>query len=266
MTEDDLRTLLYNIFLKNPTNLFLEFTNECEKMYSKPVNNISDLKHNNNKKIKGDIFELFCVLNLKYIKNYSNVWLLAETPLDILEMLSLRKKDMGIDIIVENNGEFYAVQCKYKNNKSSCLSWKNLSTFYALCSKTGPWEKHIVMTTCITTNYQGIITEKDVSYCLNNFKNIKKDEWLKMCKTTKGYTLNESILPNNYIQILSLEENKIKKLEEYEITKFEETKEENLLDNINIHKNEIDFNTVTDIENLTEKDKVRYLRLLKFNQ
>lgn len=43
MTEDDLRTLLYNIFLKNPTNLFLEFTNECEKTYNKPVNNLYDL-------------------------------------------------------------------------------------------------------------------------------------------------------------------------------------------------------------------------------
>lgn len=116
---------------------------------------------------------------------------------------------MGIDIIVENNSEFYAVQCKYKNNKSSCLSWKNLSTFYALCSKSGPWKKHIVMTTCITTNYQGIMTEKDVVYCLATFKNINKDNWLKMCKITKGYTLNESILLNDNMQVLSLENNKL---------------------------------------------------------
>ena len=178
MKEDDLRILLYNIYLKNPTNLFLGFMDECEKSYNKPINNLYDLKHKNNKKIKGNIFEQFCVLYLKYIENYTNVWLLNETPIDIMEMLSMQKKDMGIDIIAEENSNFYAIQCKYKNEKSSrkCLSWKSLSTFYALCSKTGPWEKQIVMTTCKNINHKELKKYKYVSYCIDTFTNITKDD------------------------------------------------------------------------------------------
>jgi hypothetical protein len=239
MNEEELKKLLYKIYLKSPANLFCEFMNECENVYNKPITNFYDLTHNNNKKIKGDIFEIFCVLYLKFIKNYSNVWLLSETPNDILEMLSLKKKDMGIDIIVENNGHFFAVQCKYKNTKSTSktLSWKNLSTFYALSSKTGPWEKNIVMTTCKNINYQGISTERDISYCFGTFNNIKKDDWLLMCKVTKGYVLgtsNEESTDCNYI-------NRSK-------------------------TNEIDFNTITDIDSLSEKDRIRYLRLIKFTK
>ena len=231
MTEEELKILLYNIYLKDPPNLFLEFMNECEKIYNKPINNMYDLKHNNNKKIKGNIFEQFCVIYLKYIKNYSSVWLLNDIPTDIIEMLSMRKRDMGIDIIAENNNNFYAIQCKYKNKKSAtrCLSWKNLSTFYALCSKTGPWEKNIVMTTCKNINHQGLKTEKDLSYCLGTFSNIEKEDWIKMCNISKGYTLSDkdAIVKDAIVKDIIIKDNIIK-------------------------------------DNLSEKDKIRYLRLLKF--
>ena len=184
MDKEAIQKLLYNIYVKNPKNMFMEFMEECEKINIKRKQKtitLNDIKNKNNKKIKGDMFELFCVLYLKYVKKYFNVWLLKDTPNDIIEMLSLTKKDMGIDIIAELNGNFYAVQCKYKHNTSSCLSWTCLSTFYALCSKTGPWEKIIVMTTCNSVNQQGLTTEKDLLFCLTSFKNITEEDWLKMC-------------------------------------------------------------------------------------
>jgi hypothetical protein len=130
------------------------------------------------------MFEEFCVLYLKNVKKYDDVWLLRDIPINILDALKLKKKDMGIDIIVLHKGMYYAVQCKYKKNKTirrNTLSWKNLSTFYALCLKTGPYDKYIVMTTCEYVTHQVAKSDKDVSICIKSFQNITKDEWLSMC-------------------------------------------------------------------------------------
>ena len=179
----DLQELLYKIFLKSPNNLFDEFILECQLYYDKPAHNILELKQRKNTKIKGDIFEEFCTLYLLNIKKYSNVWLLKDVPENILVKLQLKRQDMGIDIIVENQGEFYAVQCKYKKSIKSknILSWTQLSTFYALCLQTGPYNKYIIMTNCDYTRHQGNKTIKDLSICLKTFQNITKDEWILMC-------------------------------------------------------------------------------------
>jgi len=181
---DSLNEILYKIFLRSPNNLFDEFLKECQTFYDKPAHNLLELKQRKNTKIKGDIFEEFSVLYLKYVKKYNNVWLLKEVPDDILMMLNMKRRDMGIDLIVEHNGDFCAVQCKYKKActfKKNVLSWKQLSTFYALCMRTGPFNKYIIMTNCDYTRHQGDKTEKDLSICLKSFQNITKDEWLLMC-------------------------------------------------------------------------------------
>jgi hypothetical protein len=110
---------------------------------------------------------------------------LKDTPDHVLEKLTMIRKDMGIDLIIETaDATYMAVQCKYKKHvstKQNILSWSALSTFYALCLRTGPWEKYIVMTNCVYTRHQGKKTKQDVSYCLKTLQNITKDEWLLMC-------------------------------------------------------------------------------------
>ena len=187
---DNLQDELYKIFLKSPTNLFDEFILECQKWYEMPAHSFSEMRMRDNKKIRGDIFEEFCVLYLKYAnaKGHKNVWLLKDVPVDILDKLILKRRDMGIDIIVETSDDKYlAVQCKYKKHtgcKLNILSWKALSTFYALCLRTGPWDKYIIMTNCVYTRHQGKKTSQDVSYCLKTLQNITKDEWLRMCNVS----------------------------------------------------------------------------------
>jgi hypothetical protein len=90
---------------------------------------------------------------------------------------------MGIDIVVEHEGRYMAVQCKYKKHteRKNSVSWTALSTFYALCLRTGPWDKYIVMTNCDYTRHEGKKTEKDMSLCLGTFRGISKEGWLKMC-------------------------------------------------------------------------------------
>jgi len=139
-----------------------------------------------NKKIRGDIFEEFCVLYLKFVKGHNSVWLLEDVPEEILEKFSMKRKDMGIDIVMYDGTTAMAVQCKYKKRglAKSAVSWQALSTFYALCMRTGPWSKYVVMTNCDYVRHQGKKTNKDISYVLNTFRTMSHDDWLKMCNVS----------------------------------------------------------------------------------
>ena len=70
---------------------------------------------------------------------------------------------------------------KYRDRKN-VLTWKELSTFYALCLKTGPWERYVVMTNCDYTR-QAVKTEKDLIICKKKLQGITKEEWLDIKKT-----------------------------------------------------------------------------------
>ena len=191
---EDLPKILHQVFLRSPKNLFDEFILECQKWYSQPAHSLTEMRQRDNKKIRGDIFEDFCVLYLKHVKNYEQVWRLQNVPDEILVKLNLKRRDMGIDILCMNNELFTAVQCKYKK-RGKAVTWKELSTFYALCLRTGPYEKYIVMTNCEYVTHMGQKTVKDLSICSGTFRNISSDDWIKMCGIT-GNTLNQEVNNN----------------------------------------------------------------------
>jgi hypothetical protein len=191
---EDLPKILHQVFLRSPKNLFDEFILECQKWYSQPAHSLTEMRKRDNKKIRGDIFEDFCVLYLKHVKNYEQVWRLQNVPDEILVKLNLKRRDMGIDILCMNNELFTAVQCKYKK-RGKAVTWKELSTFYALCLRTGPYEKYIVMTNCEYVTHMGQKTVKDLSICSGTFRGISSDDWIKMCGIT-GNTLNQEVNNN----------------------------------------------------------------------
>ena len=208
MSIPNLQKLLHTILLRSPTNLFDEFINECTKWYSQPAHTLTEMRTRDNKKIRGDIFEDFCVLYLKFIKKYQEVWRLEDVPDEVLSLLALKRRDMGIDIIVKNNDTYFAVQCKYKkhsNTRKNSVSWKSLSTFYALCLRTGKeqngkreWSKYIVMTNCDCARHEGVKTDKDLSICIGTFRKINLEEWTSMCDIT-GHYINEPTEQTEYI-------------------------------------------------------------------
>lgn len=213
MTTPDIQKILYSIYLKHPENLFSEFMKTCEEYRTKAAHTIAEIRarNNNNKKVRGDLFEEFCALYLKHVKGYETVWLLENVPNDILYSLSMKRQDMGIDIVVSTPEGYHAVQCKYKKPecKKSSVSWSALSTFYALCLRTGPWQKYIVMTTADYTRHQGPKTEKDISICLAGLKGISTADWLKMCEVT---TVENPMNTNTVVTQLSDEEVRNKRL------------------------------------------------------
>ncbi len=190
--------LLHTIFLRGvPTGstLFDEFVKECQKWYEQPAHSFTEMRVRNNKKIRGDIFEEFSVLYLRHVMGYSQVWRLEDVPDDVLGGLGLKRPDMGIDILCEKNGKYSAVQCKYKKHlgykSKTIVTWKQLSTFYALVLRTGPWEKYIVMTNCDYVRHMGKKTPKDLSICLRRFQRITTGEWTAICGLT-GHTVAEA--------------------------------------------------------------------------
>ena len=143
------------------------------------------MRTRDNKKVRGDVFEDFCVKYLKHVRKLENVWLLKDVPEELLTKLSLKRPDVGIDIIAEHGGKYYAVQCKYKkhvSHKKNVVTWKQLSTFYALVLRTGPWAQYIVMTNCDYCRHMGKKTAKDVSICLRTFQSITQEQWVQMCE------------------------------------------------------------------------------------
>jgi len=105
--------------------------------------------------------------------------------MELKAQLHLPKNDYGIDIISKKGDGYYAIQCKYRKpqNKTQVISWKSLSTFYAMVVKSGPWIKHITMTNVNGCRHIGEKTDKDWSICIGTFRNINHFDWLKICGT-----------------------------------------------------------------------------------
>jgi hypothetical protein len=105
---------------------------------------------NYDKKLKGNIWEVFSLLWLIGTKVCKNVWRITSTeynpiPQKIAKKLNVSDtNDSGIDLVGElKSGKYIAIQCKYRSNiiDDLRLPWKEISTFVGLCRQTGPWEK-----------------------------------------------------------------------------------------------------------------------------
>jgi len=95
------------------------------------------------KKEKGDCFELLSeyVLTLvpKYASSLKNVWHGSDVPTKVRKQLRLPDEDEGIDLVAEtNDGKYWAIQCKYREDETRSLTRKSLSTFtdlaFAICT------------------------------------------------------------------------------------------------------------------------------------
>ena len=88
-------------------------------------------------KQKGDLFEelvkAFLLLDPEYATKLRHVWLHKEVPASIHDKLKLPAADKGIDLIAETKaGEFWAIQCKYRESSDNSLAWREVSTFTGL--------------------------------------------------------------------------------------------------------------------------------------
>jgi superfamily II DNA or RNA helicase len=88
-------------------------------------------------KEKGDLFEhlvrAFLQLDPEYATKLRKIWLLGEVPSALRQKLRLPPDDQGIDLVAEtNSGEYWAIQCKYREETARSLPWSEISTFTGL--------------------------------------------------------------------------------------------------------------------------------------
>ena len=88
-------------------------------------------------KQKGDLFEelvkAYLQLDPEYTSKLKHVWLGSEVPLAVAKKLKLPSTDQGIDIVAEtHDGDFWAIQCKYRQSTDHSLTWREISTFTGL--------------------------------------------------------------------------------------------------------------------------------------
>ena len=170
---------------------------------------------------KGLLWEELCKRYL-LADGFDQVWSLKDLPSDVRSHLNLGTKDMGVDLIAKKDNKYSAVQCKYRKRHLKAkkvieipdkiqsinsihsigipkkviltlnrVSWKELSTFYALCTRTGPWDKMIVMTTADCVGRQGKKSKQDKTYAFKGFESTSRTTWLKMVGST-GNKLDET--------------------------------------------------------------------------
>jgi len=128
---------------------------------------------------RGFIFELFCREYLLNVAKYDEAYLLNDLPDAVRTELRLSKQDLGIDIIARCRGDWVAVQCKFRTcRRDNPVSWRDLSTFLSLCQRSGPYARHIVMTSAPSVRRVGGKQEKDLSICRQTFEKMDRTQWL----------------------------------------------------------------------------------------
>lgn len=166
-------------------NIFDGCIEAIELEHGRPVTNLCDLKKREDKKKKGDLWEVFCRDWLQASDKYKNVWLFRDWIVYCSEKQCSSKglkskQDNGIDIIAETlDGMFVAIQCKYRKDKKK-VTWNTLSTFIGLCERTGPWDQYIVMTNGSGVTRKVPKSKKDKSICIGTFRGTSRTQWLKM--------------------------------------------------------------------------------------
>ena len=179
----------------------------CEHFYNTPAHTIQELQTRNTK-LKGDIFEYFCLRYMHICYGLERVWLYNDVPETVRVHLHLGKRDMGIDLIGKDaSDEYYAIQAKYRkrSHRKCSLPWKQLSTFYALACKTGPFKQHIVFTTADYIRHNGIKTEKDIAICYRHLQTIDHFKWIELASFKNA--------PN--VTRLNVEEVRTKRIEHF---------------------------------------------------
>jgi hypothetical protein len=184
--------------LSSDRNVFESLNDLFKSYFEKPAHNIQEIKARTTK-MKGDIFETFCKLYLE--ANGYEVWFVKDLEENKMKEFSLTKKDYGIDLIALKNSAYYAVQCKYRKPSLNSLrqtvhriTWKDISTFLALSSRTGPkegWKKHIIMTNADYVSWKGKKGEKDFTIAKKTFENLKREFWCKFIDYRNGQKLDE---------------------------------------------------------------------------
>lgn len=134
--------------------------------------NFTKLLSEKNNKEKGNAFEQLVYAYFKLEPKYSfydEVWPFAEVPTLVLEELQLPSQDIGIDLIAKSGNEYHAIQCKYHQDNSQSVTFKEVATFISLLeSNSKITQGYICSTADITSRVFNKLNTKPINLLLND--------------------------------------------------------------------------------------------------
>lgn len=156
----------------------------CDAISNVRTDNLRGLKRAT--RAVGDAWEAFCCAFLNERGYEARV--LADAPDEWLAAVGLSRRDVGIDIVSRDaSGRWCAVQCKFR--RRGRVSWRELATFEALCARTGPWHRHIVMTNQSGVRREGDARPQDSTYARGAFEAMPRHEWERLAGFGEGRLL-----------------------------------------------------------------------------
>lgn len=134
----------------------------------------------------GALWEEFCRMYLEEVAGLEKAWTLGECPAEVLAAVGLKRRDVGVDLVAWSPADgYWAVQCKYRRHCRT-LSWRDVATFDALCARTGPWHRCVVMTTSRSLRREGATTARDLFWGHAHFQRLQRHEWLRLARVDAG--------------------------------------------------------------------------------
>ncbi len=229
--KSQINSAIYSALSKSEGNVYEHIEEIFQTEFHKPSSTMLELRRKTEKS-KGDLFESFCVLYLEK-KGYT-CWKLKDVPDHIREYLHLTKQDVGIDLIAkcmsthkkeEDRFElWFPVQVKFrsesKDNKGRTVrrvTWRDISTFLSLCTRTGPehgWSKHIIFTNANSVCWKGKKNKKDYTIARGTLTGQDKIFWSSFINKKENNTIYD--LQNKKESINNLRENWLNRISKTE--------------------------------------------------
>tara|TARA_B110000908_G_scaffold170447_1_gene230065 strand:- start:1342 stop:4659 length:3318 start_codon:yes stop_codon:yes gene_type:complete len=148
----------------------------------------------------GDAFELltkyYFQINPKLKVKFQEVWLQNEIPVTIKKTLGLPIKDLGFDLLVKSDNQYYPVQCKYHSDFKRNITFQEVSTFLALYESNSKLSKAFITSTAgdVSNNYKKVVNKP--------IQLILYDTWQSLDKTffdqLRNKLNNKSYSPEPY--------------------------------------------------------------------
>jgi len=97
-------------------------------------------------KDKGTAFEelsrLYFLTEPTFRTKIQKIWHHSDVPQDVVDELGLQKPEIGVDLIAQvNDGTYWAIQCKWHQDQTRNVSYKELSTFFSITERQNTYSK-----------------------------------------------------------------------------------------------------------------------------
>lgn len=156
--------------MNNINNEFYKIFCKCETF-----DDLYEYTENMTAKEKGDMFEYvtYFIFKLSPLLNIglTNIWMYSDIPQHILTKLNLPSKDKGIDLLLEKEKKYYAIQSKFRQNPNTIIKWGELGTFYGLTFGVGEEISGAYFVTNTTDMCNEVNNSKKVKVIKNTFFN-----------------------------------------------------------------------------------------------